>query len=189
MQYSQNSIFMEPLATFQDKKHQTVIVTKLVESDADDLLAYANELIAEDTFILLSGLPLTKAYEEIYVQEAIRLMGENKKIHLLARIDGKIVSSFEVRRYMLRKEHVGEVGISVAKQFRDSGIGKKCLQILIENAKKMGLRMLVLTCFAINSRAIGLYESVGFQKSGVIPDMLLYKGNYEDEVKMYLPLV
>ena len=178
-----------PIVTFQDVKNRIVTVTTLSLTDLDDLLAYANELIEEDTYVLLSGIPLSRVHEEKYINEAIKLMLEDKKIHLIARIDGKLVSSFEIRRYTLRQSHVGEIGISIAKEFRDSGIGKQCMRILIGEARKMGLRTLVLTCFAINSRAIGLYESFGFRKVGIIPGMFLYKGKYVDEVSMYLPLV
>lgn len=177
------------IASFEDNKHRTVTVTTLAPSDLDDLLAYANDLIAEDTFVLLSGSPLTRTYEKTYIEEAMKLMTKDEKIHLVARVDGVLVSSFEVRRLRLRKAHVGEIGISVAKPFRESGIGKHCMHILIAEAKKMGLRMLVLTTFADNARALHLYASVGFRKAGVVPGTLLYKGSYADEVTMYLPLV
>jgi len=177
------------ISSFTDNKNRTVTVTTITEGDCADLLSYANALIAEDTFVLLSGDPLTKEHEETYVKDTLKLQSEDKKIHCIARCEGKLISSFEVRRYSLRKSHVGEVGISVTKEFRDSGIGKKCMQILIEEAKKIGLRMLVLTCFAMNFRAIGLYTSCGFKQTGVVPGMLFFKGTYVDEVSMCLSLV
>ncbi|EKD67313.1 MAG: GCN5-related N-acetyltransferase, partial [uncultured bacterium] len=133
-------------------------ITPLQESDLSDLLAYANNLIDEDTFVLLSGNHLTYEHEKTYVLDAINAMKEKKKIHLIARIGGKLAASFEVRVLPLRKSHAGEIGISVAPEFRGSGVGKKCMEILIKEAKKLGLRLLVLTCFAINARAIHVYE-------------------------------
>jgi RimJ/RimL family protein N-acetyltransferase len=167
---------------------EEVVVTTLQESDLPDLLTYANDLIAEDTYVLLSGTPLTKKYEKKYVHDAVSAMQKKKKIHLIARIDGHLAGSFEVRMLPLRKSHAGEIGISLAPNYRDSGIGKKCMEILLAEAKKAGLRLLVLTCFAINLRAIHVYESFGFKKAGVIPGLLYFKGAYEDEVLMYLPL-
>lgn len=176
------------IARFISKQGKEVIVTVLQKSDFKDLLMYANSLIDEDTFILLSGKHLTQAQEKKYVNDAIDLIKKNKKIHLIARIDGVIVSSFEVRILPLRKSHAGEIGISVDKNYRNSGIGKKCIEIVIAEAKKAGLRLLVLTCFAINTRAFQMYTSFGFKEAGTIPGLLYYKGRYEDEIMMYLPI-
>ncbi len=184
--------FMESgieITRFKTKQGIEVIVTTLQDSDLPDLLIYANNLIDEDTFVLLSGNHLTQKHEKKYVDDAIKAMREKKKIHFIARIDGKLAGSFEVRMLPLRKSHAGEIGISLAPAYRDSGIGKKCMEILINEAKKAGLRLLILTCFAINARAIHIYESFGFKKAGVIPGLLYYKGKYEDEIIMHLPLV
>lgn len=184
-------MFMEPgtrIISFKDNKNRMVTVTTLAASDLDDLLAYANNLIAEDTFVLLSGKPLTLEHEKKYVKDTLEQVKKKKKIHLIARVNGEFASSFEVRILPLRKSHVAEVGISVSRKFRNEGIGKKCMELLISEAKKIGLRMLVLTCFATNDRAIHMYESLGFVECGRVPEMLLYKGKYEDEISMYLPL-
>ncbi|MFH0749485.1 MAG: GNAT family N-acetyltransferase [Candidatus Gottesmanbacteria bacterium] len=176
------------ITTFTDRKGRDVVVTSLQASDLPDLLRYANDLIDEDTFVLLSGKHLTHAHEEKYVRDAIKLIKKNKKIHLIARIDGVIASSFEVRILSLRKSHVGEIGISVAYAFRDSGIGRRCVEILISEAKKVGLKLLYLHVFENNPRAIHIYESVGFISCGVVPGMFLYKGEHVGETTMYLPL-
>lgn len=176
------------ITSFQDNRRRTVTATTLQESDFEDLLTYANNLIDEDTFVLLSGSHLTRKHEKKYVTDAISDMQKKKKIHLIARIDGNLAASFEVRILPLRKSHAGEIGISLAPAYRDCGIGKKCTEILINEAKKAGLRLLVLTCFATNARALHVYQSFGFQETGRIPGLLYYKGKYEDEVMMYLPL-
>lgn len=182
---------MEPgktIATLTTKSGKSVHIRSLSTKDADILLSYANALIDEDTFVLLSGDHLTKSHEDDYVAKAVEDVKADKKIHLLAFIDGELASSFEVRRYTLRKSHVGEVGISVTKKFRGDGVGKLCLTTLIKEAEKLGLRLLVLTCFASNETASNLYRSVGFLECGRTPGVLLFKGKYEDEVHMYKPL-
>jgi len=183
---------MEPgieIARFTTIQGKEVIVTTLRESDLPDLLTYANNLIAEDTCILLSGAQLTKEFEKKYVDDTIDAMQKRKKIHFIARIDGCLAASFEIRILPLRKSHGGEIGISIAKAYRGQGIGKKCMELLIREAHNAGLRLLTLTCFAINTRALHMYTSLGFRKAGRIPGFLYYKGNYEDEVIMYLPLI
>jgi len=176
------------VTSFTDSKGRTVTVTTLQDSDLEDILIYANNLIDEDTFVLLSGSHLTRAHEKKYIASSLKAMKKNKQIHLVARINNELVALFEVRVLPLRKSHAGEIGISIAPQYRDSGIGKKCMEILIHEAKNIGLRLLVLTCFAINTRALHLYTSFGFQEGGRIPGLLFFKNKYEDEILMYLSL-
>ena len=182
---------MEPgteITRFKTKQGKEVVVTTLQKSDLDDLLTYANNLIDEDTFVLLSGDHLTRKHEKKYVDDAIVAMREKKKMHFIARIDRTLAASFEVRILPFRKSHAGEIGISLAPAYRGSGIGTMCMELLISEAKKAGLRLLTLTCFAINKRALHMYKSFGFQKAGRIPGLFYYKGKYEDEMIMYLPL-
>ena len=76
------------------------------------------------------------------------------------------------------------VGIVIRKDFRELGIGTAMMRVLIEQAKEMGLRVLTLTAFASNKRAIHVYEKVGFLQTGLIPKKLLKQGKYIDEVIM-----
>ena len=48
----------------------------------------------------------------------------------------------------------------------------------------MGLRVLTLTAFASNKRAIHVYEKAEFLQTGLIPKKLLKQGKYVDEVIM-----
>ena len=176
------------IKTFKSQKGREVTIRAIEPGDVDGLLTYANSLIAEDTTVLLSGKPLTREYEETYVKETLEKMEKDKKIHLVAIIDNAIAGSLELRRGERRKSHTADVGISILKEYRGEGIGRECLKILIDEARKLKLKLLTLSCFEINEGAIHLYESLGFKKAGTIPEALLYKGNYINEVIMYLPL-
>jgi RimJ/RimL family protein N-acetyltransferase len=165
------------------------VVRSIRPDDFRALLSYANDLITEDTFIMLSGNPLTPEEEQSYLDDAIRKVMDNRKIHLVIEVNGHFAGSSEVRIFDKRKSHVGEIGISLAADYRDEGIGFVCLETLIGEAKKLGLRMLTLTCFETNERAIHTYEKAGFIKAGVIPELLSYKGKYIGEILMYLPLI
>jgi len=178
----------ETITTFEDKKHHSVRIMTIAASDLDDLLAYVNRLIAEDTTVLLSGKPISYKEEKKYVQESVKSIKEGKSVRLIARIGEKIVATGDIRIGRLRKLHVAEFGISVDKAYRDSGIGKKFLSVMIEMSKRMGLRLITLTCFANNDRAIHVYESLGFVHAGLIPKAILFQGSYIDEATLYLPL-
>jgi RimJ/RimL family protein N-acetyltransferase len=52
----------------------------------------------------------------------------------------------------------------------------------------MGLRVLTLSAFESNKRAIHVYEKVGFVQTGRIPRKFFREGKYIDEVIMALVL-
>ncbi|MFC1646733.1 GNAT family N-acetyltransferase [Patescibacteria group bacterium] len=178
----------EIIKSFTTKKDHEAVIRPVRISDLKVLHKYANDLIKEDTYILLSGKPLSLKEETKYLKDCIKSVKEKKLIHLIIEVDGEFAGSFQVRRFDKRKLHVGEIGISLAPKFRDEGLGTECLNTLIGEAKKMGLKLLTLTCFSINSRAIKVYQKVGFKIAGIIPDVYKYKGKFEEETIMYLPL-
>jgi RimJ/RimL family protein N-acetyltransferase len=176
------------IKTFKTKNGTEVVVRTIEFGDLDGLLRYANALIEEDTTVLLSGKPLTREEEEKYVKTEIEKMEKDGEITLVGIIDGKIIAECNLRIGERRKSHTAGIGISVSKEFRGQGIGRKLFEILIREAKKIGLKLLTLTYFESNQTALRLYESLGFKRAGMIPKALFYKGKYENEVIMYMPL-
>lgn len=174
--------------TFTSKKGSNVVIRYLKENDLEDLLAYANGLISEDTYIALSGKKITNAQEKKYVSESLKKVNKDEKIHLVAFVNDKFASSAEVRRLDRRSTHVGEIGIAISKPFREEGIGTVLLQTLIDEAKKLGLTLLVLDCFECNNLALHVYQKLGFKKAGVLPGMFNYKNTFVGEVRMYLAI-
>jgi RimJ/RimL family protein N-acetyltransferase len=173
---------------WQTKKGNQVVIRVVQASDLTDLLNYANELIKEDTYIQLYGEPLTVIHEKKYLGDCLKKVKNGQKIHLIVEVNGKFAGSCEVRRFEKRKSHVGEIGISISQNYREEGIGTVCLEILIAESKKIGLKLLTLNCFEINHRAIHTYQKVGFTVAGTIPGMLFYKDKFENEVIMYLKI-
>jgi RimJ/RimL family protein N-acetyltransferase len=173
---------------FITKKNRKAVIRVIQAADFENLFEYANNLIAEDTFVMLSGEPMTREAEQKYLDDVISKVQTDRKIHFVVDVGGKFAGSCEVRIFDKRKSHVGEIGISLSPDFREEGIGTVCLNCLIDSARKLGLRLLTLTCFEINVRAVRTYEKVGFKKAGVIPGMYHYQEKYENEVIMYLNL-
>jgi len=58
------------------------------------------------------------------------------------------------------------------------------MKTLIEQADMMGLKILTLTVFATNKRAIHVYQKVGFKETGRILKGIYRKGKYLDRVIM-----
>ncbi len=181
--------FGKVIKTFTSKKGNTVVFRYLREDDLDAMLAYANALIAEDTFIGLYGEPLSREEEKKHLDETIEGMKKGDKIVVVAEINGVYAGSGDLRRETIRrKKHGANIGISLLKEYREEGIGTLLLKVLIDEARTMGLRLLTLTCFENNDRALHVYEKLGFKQVGLVPEACFYKDKYIGEVVMYLRL-
>jgi len=65
------------------------------------------------------------------------------------------------------------------------GVGRALTEAVIDLADNwLNLRRLGLIVFADNPRAIGLYESLGFQHEGVMREFGFKRGEYLDAVVM-----
>jgi len=73
--------------------------------------------------------------------------------------------------------------------YRDRGIGTEMMKILMEQARLMNLKVLTLSVFATNKRAIHVYEKVGFKEAGRIRKGIYRKGEYIDRIIMTKDLV
>lgn len=162
-------------------------------SDLDEMTAYINQLSQEDTFITFSGEVITREGEAKYLAQSLVDIEMGNKIIVVASIDGKQVGVSDVTRITAakeRKKHVGVLGISIKKEFRGDGIGKELMQTAIEEAKRRisGLRQIILEVYGKNDIARAMYKKLGFVEAGSIPGGLIYKGEYIDDITMYLQL-
>lgn len=181
---------MEPgkiIKTFKSKKGREVVIRYPKWEDLEEVLKFANNLAFEDTFVELQG-PISKDEEIKWLADTIARMEQGKRVHLVASVNGQYAGNCEIRVGEKRRRHVGEIGISVAKEYRQEGIGTELLRSLIEEGKKLGLKLLLLYCFETNARAIHVYETLGFKRAGLVPGVFAYKDDFVGEVTMYLPL-
>jgi RimJ/RimL family protein N-acetyltransferase len=63
-------------------------------------------------------------------------------------------------------EHVADLGMMVAQDWRRRGIGKALLEQAVEWARDGGVRKIELHVFPHNEAAIKLYEEFGFEREG-----------------------
>jgi dTDP-4-amino-4,6-dideoxygalactose transaminase/ribosomal protein S18 acetylase RimI-like enzyme len=70
----------------------------------------------------------------------------------------------------LEKAHVARLGIIVSSQVRGHGLGKELMNDLLEAARDLGLAKVWLSVHRDNTRAIRLFESVGFRCEGFFED-------------------
>ena len=174
---------------FKSKKGNDVVFRTLDNRDLDGMLGYINNLIAEDTYIGMYGKPVTREEEEKVLSEMLEKIEKGDQVWIVVEINGRHSGSGEVRRnHMRRQKHVADLGISLRKEYRGEGIGTELMNLLIDEARRMGLTLVTLGCFENNSAACHLYEKMGFARAGVIPNAIKWKGGFVGEVKFYRSL-
>lgn len=98
--------------------------------------------------------------------------------------------------YILHPNNVGRCGhicnasYAVSSRFRGRGIGERLVQDCLEQAGKLGFRILQFNAVVeTNTRARSLYERIGFQPLGVIPGgFRLPDGRFENICPYYIEL-
>jgi len=171
------------LKGFSVKSGDKIVLRTPGWEDLDDLLELINSIVDEGAEIGRDE-KVSREAEIDWLSGLLARLERGKTFFLVAEVKGRIVASSDINRQTGFQKHVGVVGIVIRKDFRELGIGTAMMRVLIEQAKKMGMKVLTLTAFASNKRAIHVYEKVGFLQTGLIPKKLLKQGKYVDEVIM-----
>jgi ribosomal protein S18 acetylase RimI-like enzyme len=80
------------------------------------------------------------------------------------------------------------VGMYVAPEHAGQGIGRRMLEVLLAQARREGIEMLVLTVTEGNGAAASLYEAAGFRSFGTEPKAIRVDGRYFAKNHMVLDL-
>lgn len=175
------------IKSFKSKKGNDVIFRYPKADDFEAIWKFAKDLAREDTFIELNREP-TEEEERKWFDDMLTKFTKNESVYLSVFVNGTFAGNTHVEKGRYRHEHVGHLGISLLVPYRDEGIGTALMQAVIDEARKLGLRLLTLTCFETNVAALHVYEKLGFVKAGVIPGAIAHKGQHIGEVHYYLPL-
>jgi RimJ/RimL family protein N-acetyltransferase len=171
------------------KNGRELIIRKASKEDAKEILDYLNIVGGESDNLLngAGGFDMTLEQEEEFIENA---NGSEASILLLGLIDNRLVCIGNISALTReRVAHIGEVGISVLKEYWGIGIGSCLMNEMISFAKKSGiLEILQLGVKVENAQAIALYKKFGFQEIGRFPRFFKIDGQYYDEFIMYLNL-
>ena len=176
------------IKTFTSEKGNEIIIRYPKWEDLDEMWRYANELSAEDTFISLSGENLSKDEEITHLAKVLSEMEKRNVSHLFVFVNKTMIGSSHVMRRGKRNEHIGRIGISIGKEYREEGIGSVLFEATLEEAKKLGFVLVDLKVYGNNTRAYNMYKKFGFLEIGRGLGMVRYKENFEDEIWMYKKL-
>ena len=184
---------MEPgKIVFQGLIRETEVVVRYpTMDDIAPLQEFINTASAERTFIRLQGQVFTFDQEAQYLDDVLSKIKDQEMVKLMVFVGGELVAGGDViRSSFVAAKHLGELGIIVAKPMRGKGIGRKLVELLIEQARERlpGLEMIILSVYKQNQVAIQLYEQLGFMEYGRLPNGRKRIEGYDDQIEMYLVL-
>ena len=183
----------EIVKKFISKKEKEMVIRYPKWEDLEEITRYINKLSCEDTFITFSGEEIKKEEEAKALSEWFYQIEMEDKVVLGCFWGKKLVAIANIdkdKSARKRSLHVGIFGISVEKEWRGEGLGFILGKTIIEEAKKKiaGLKTVILDVYSLNTNAQNLYQKLGFKEAGRLPKKILYRGQYIDEIKMYLEL-
>lgn len=169
----------------QLKNGKNAIFRSPTVKDAAALLQYLKDTASQTPYLLRTPeeCTMTLEQEEAYLENAVK--AENK-VMLLCEVDGELAGNCQLeRKTHIKTCHRGMIGIALVKKFWGLGIGTAMFEELIRIARQTGIEQLELEVFSGNSRAIALYEKMGFRVVGAKPNAIrLQDGTMMDELYM-----
>ena len=155
-------------------------------ADAAAVLSYVREVMTDSPWIAttLDDFTMTEAQEREWISQRRDAPGS---LFLVAELDGAIIGAlgFE-NRHRVRERHRGELGMTVAADWRGRGVGEALLAALIDWAEANPVvERLGLQVVPENEPAVGLYRKLGFEEEGRLRGaMKLAPGEYADVILM-----
>lgn len=80
--------------------------------------------------------------------------------------------------------HAGHLGMGIMPSYRGQGLGRRLIEATLQAARDAGIERVELSVHADNSRAIALYEKVGFVREGLARRSVRIDGRYKDAIHM-----
>ena len=170
-----------------------VVLRAIRWDDLHAVLELANDLVSERAIDPNFGLLLDKKQsldtEADWLSAKLASIEKGEQISVIAEVGSRIVGNSEVVRGKMTDEyHHGVLGIAIHRDYRNLGIGLEMIRTLVEESRKSGLKTISLEAFAINLRAIHVYESAGFRQVGRIPKKIYRNGDFTDAIIMSIEL-
>lgn len=112
----------------------------------------------------------------------------DNSLFIVAEVNGELVGLANcIGGKKQAMKHSTHLGISIRKAWQGKGIGKAMMQCIIDAAKQSGvLTRIELLVYCDNTRAIKLYETMGFMIEGRLRNSVIRNGQYIDDFHMGL---
>lgn len=162
----------------------TIKLRPIRESDLESFRTTINDVCSEKWYVAsVDGFTLEKSYA------FLKQLTENGFPESVAVDRERIIGWCHiVPKQDKGFTHVGRLGIGVAREYRQKGIGRRLLNYCLPLAVKFGLEKIELEVFSDNIPAIRLYASVGFKVEGLKINARKLEDRYQDMQLMALSL-
>jgi len=150
--------------------------------DAEATIRNVNRVGREEIYIMLDEV--TSLKEE---RSWLSAFDGERNVLFVAVADGEVIGAADCHAGTFPKDrHVGGIGIAIQDGWRESGLGRRMMERVLEWMRVRGFAKAELAVFATNHRARRLYESLGFIDEGIRRRHVRIRGEFVDEVLMGL---
>jgi RimJ/RimL family protein N-acetyltransferase len=168
------------------KNGDVFLVRTVFPADAEKVLEFHKGIFRDARYLVttLEEFDLTVEQEEEWLQNIYK---DKNKLSIAAVHNGHLIGYLGFQNGdRFRMKHQGSFGMSVANSFRNQGVGKALLSVLIDWAKKNStIEKVCLEVFAQNVEAIHLYKYFGFMQEGLQTKAIkINDQNYHDVILM-----
>lgn len=169
------------------KKGNKIVICCPTREDAQIFCDYINALSKEKTFVRFQGEEIKLEDEIKYLDTQLERIIKKQTVQLLVFCNNKLIGISGIDMKDKTESHEGVFGISIARGYREEGIGEKLMQTVLEEAVRSmpQLRIITLGVFGDNTLAKSIYEKFGFKEYGRLPNGSLHKEQYVDHIYMY----
>lgn len=151
------------------------------EEDARMLLDCLRTICGETRYLVKEPEEINMTLEE---EEAFicKQNDSGNSVMLLGFLDGRYVGNCSLMgNGPLRYRHRVSMGIALYQEFTGLGIGRAMIGALLGIAEEKGFEQVELEVVKGNERAVRLYQDMGFEICGTLPNNMKYKdGSYAD---------
>ncbi len=182
----------EIVSQIQLKNDKQIIIRYPKWSDLTGLTKLMNQL-SEEKIISYSGEVITREQEMNWLADIFVDMEKGNAVYLLAMHNDELIGNVSIinsNKNLRLTSHVANFGIAIQKDFRGFGLGFLASKIVIKEAEKKlkHIQQIQLNFIGTNTAGLKLYHKLGFKECGRIPKGFLFRGEYVDDVQMYLDL-
>lgn len=159
----------------------TVAIVRAVAPENIDSFHRALDSVSQERKYLtfLEAPPL-----EEFRQFVLSMLKEGNP-QFVAVVDGEVVGWCDIRRHFFPSHaHRGSLGMGIVRSYRGRGLGLQLLNAAMTQARELGFVRIEFSVRSDNSRAIALYEKVGFLREGTSRDAVFVDGRYFDVINM-----
>jgi RimJ/RimL family protein N-acetyltransferase len=162
-----------------------VVLRRAEIADAAAMSAFVGEMVAERLDTIALDRVISPEEEADYLR---KVEAAERAFFMLALEGERVVGMLDIwAGGRANDRHAGRLGMSVARDWRGRGVGRRLMQAAIAEARKWdGFRRIELDVVSWNAPAIALYESLGFVVEGRRRMAISLRGKPEDTLLMAL---